>query len=555
MSSDSFANVARFLPLAAERVPDHAAVRVPLAGSGNRKIAYHSLSFAELEVESNAVVVLLLARGVTRGMRVLLMVKPGLDLVLVCFALFKIGAVPVVIDPGMGVRNFLRCVRRSQPEAVVGIRLAHRLSRVLFPAFRTVRIRVVTGEVAFQRTVTELRRRIEIEGSPPVADSAAEELAAILFTSGSTGPPKGVAYEHGMFAAQVRLIRDQYGVKPGEVDLPMLPIFALFNPALGMTTVVPQMNPSKPATVDPKLIVDAILRWDVTNSFGSPVLWTKVGRYCREKRIEMPSLRRILIAGAPVSPGLIRLFDAVLPNGEIHTPYGATEALPVSSISGSEILGDTWKLTEKGKGTCVGALFPEMDARIVTVSDEPGFGYDKSLRFPPGKIGEIVVRGPVVTREYDHLERDTAAAKIADGEDFWHRMGDLGYLDKSGRLWFCGRKAERVRAVGGDLYTDCCESIFNRHPDVFRSALIGLGPAGEAVPAIVVEPEKGRFPKRRSERKRFTAELRALAREETLTAGIETFFFDSAFPVDVRHNAKIHRLALTRKYQGRLRLV
>jgi acyl-CoA synthetase (AMP-forming)/AMP-acid ligase II len=549
MPPESFANVAHYLPRAAEQVPDHAAVRVPLAGGSRGEVAYHSLNFAELEAESTAVAALLRARGVVRGMRVLLMVKPGLDLVLVCFALFKTGAVPVVIDPGMGVGHFLRCLRRSQPEALVGIPLAHRLSRLFFWAFGSVRIRVVTGNGRFRRAVRDHRRLVASEGPPPVADSAVDELAAILFTSGSTGPPKGVAYEHGMFAAQVRLIRDQYGIEPGEVDLPMLPIFALFNPALGMTTVVPQMNPSKPATVDPKRIVDAIRQWEVTNSFGSPVLWTKVGRYCRERSIEMPSLRRILIAGAPVSPELIRLFGEVIPNGEIHTPYGATEALPVSSISGSRVLNETWELTEKGRGTCVGGVFPEMEARIISISDQPVSRYHASLELPPLEVGEIIVRGPVVTRAYDRLESQTAAAKIADTDGFWHRMGDLGYLDREGRFWFCGRKAERVRTARGDLYTDCCEAIFNRHPDVFRSALIGLGRPGEALPAIVVEPEKGKYPRGKSARTRFVAELGALARSEPHTTVIETFFFHRGFPVDVRHNAKIHRLTLARKFQ------
>src|SRR5690606_38103223 len=147
------------------------------------------------------------------------------------------------------------------------------VSRIFGKTFRSVRTRVTArpGNSRAGRETAEF----------PMAETGAEDLAAILFTSGSTGPAKGVCYKHRMFAAQVEMIREQYGIEPGEVDLPMLPVFALFNPALGMTTVIPEMNPSRPATVDPAKIVGAIRQCGVTNSFGSPVLWTKIGRYCR----------------------------------------------------------------------------------------------------------------------------------------------------------------------------------------------------------------------------------------------------------------------------------
>ena len=208
-------------------------------------------------------------------------------------------------------------------------------------------------------------------GEIAAAETTARDLAAILFTSGSTGPPKGVCYEHGMFEAQVSAIREQYGISEGEVDLPMLPIFALFNPALGMTTVVPEINPSKPATVDPAKIVQAIQQCGVTNSFGSPVLWKKIGAYCVERGETLPSLKRILMAGASVPPPLMGQFRKILDQGQVHSPYGATEVLPVSSISDGEVLGETAHLTTQGKGTCVGRPLPGVEVKIVPVSDEP----------------------------------------------------------------------------------------------------------------------------------------------------------------------------------------
>ena len=540
---EELVNIARFLPEMARRCPERCAVKAPVGREPGGAIRYRECSFAELDADTDAMARLLVSRGVERGTRALLMVRPGLDLIQICFALFKIGAVPVVIDPGMGYRNFLRCVLRSEPQALIAIPAAQWLSRLFFPAFRSVRTRLTVG----RSLDSWLAKHID-ENPFPMAATRSDELAAILFTSGSTGPPKGVCYEHGMFEAQVRLIREAYDIEPGEVDLPMLPIFALFNPALGMTTVVPEMNPSRPAAVDPEKIIRAIRQCGVTNSFGSPVLWEKIGRYCERHNIVLPSLRRVLMAGAPVSPALIRRYEKILPNGAVHTPYGATEAMPVSSIGGAEILEHTSSLTEQGRGVCVGRSLPGVNIKIIRIDDGPIENFETALECVPGIVGEIIVKGPVVTRCYDKLEEATRLAKIRDaGGEVWHRMGDLGYFDEAGRLWFCGRVVERVSTSSGELYTDCCEAIYNKHPDVFRSALIGLGPQGNQKPAIVIEPEKERFPISAARRKKFIAELLALGSKHPHTEEIKTIYFHRSFPVDVRHNAKIHRLTLARQ--------
>lgn len=526
--------------MAASR-PDFLGLRVP-AGEDGETILYDDYTFAELDREVDARCRRFTAAGIQRGARVLLLVRPGLDLIAAVFALFKIGAVPVLIDPGMGLRGFLRSVGHARPSAVVAIPQGVLISRVFYRSFASVSIRVTPG--------SGLRGRAPAGAAPfPAAETRPDELAAILFTSGSTGPAKGVCYEHGMFAAQVEAVRREYGIEPGEIDLPMLPIFALFNPALGMTTVIPQMNPSRPATVDPAKIVRAIRQCGVTNSFGSPVLWKKIGRYCRRQNIRLPSLRRILMAGVAVPPDVLRDYREILDDGAvIHTPYGATESLPVASISGGEILSATAAQTSRGAGTCVGRPVRGIEARIIPTRDEPIARRNPADDLPVGKIGEIIVRGAVVTKAYDGLPEATAAAKIHDEGGLWRRMGDLGYFDDHGRLWFCGRKAERVETRNGTLYTDCCEAIFNAHPLVYRSALIGIGPRGQQIPAIVIEPEEGSFPKGRKAVEKFLAELRALAGEHEHTRDIKTFFFHRSFPVDVRHNAKIHRLTLAKKF-------
>lgn len=528
------ANIARHLPLMAARQPDHPAVKIPRGRTGGGRIDYLTLSFRELDTEAGAWAAHLSARGVRRGDRVLVMVRPGLPLIAVAFALFHLGAVPVIIDPGMGRKQFLACVARSRPRALLGIPLAQILSHVFRSAFASVAVRVwISG--------SPTARAPRPNGNPlTMAESPADELAAILFTSGSTGAPKGVCYEHGMFAAQVRLIGETYGIQPGEVDLPMLPIFALFNPALGMTTVVPELDPSRPATLDPAKIVQAIQQEKVTSSFGSPALWRKIFAHCLAQNLTLPSLRRVLCAGAAVPASLWADAPRVLPGGKLHSPYGATEALPVASVAADEVPVHTTA------GSLVGRPLAENRVRVIALQDGPLASLAESRELPTGGIGEIIVTGPTVTKAYDALPEATAAAKISEGPRVWHRMGDAGYLDAQGRLWFCGRTAERVQTADGALFTEQVEPVFNAHPGVRRTALIGLGEPGRQRPAIVVEPRSAAVVATPSLRRKLVRELRALGAAHPHTDRIRLAFLHPSFPVDVRHNAKIHRLTLAK---------
>lgn len=542
MVSES-ANIARHLPLMAARQPDHAAVKIPRGRARDGSIDYLVLSFRELDAEVDAWVGRLRDRGVRPGDRVLVMVRQGLPLIAAAFALFKLGAVPVIIDPGMGRRNFLACVARSRPRVLLGVPLAQLLSHVFRPAFRSVEIRV---RVASSPTARLDRGSGRAARDGGMVSSAATDLAAVLFTSGSTGAPKGVCYEHGMFDAQVRLVRGTYGIQPGEVDLPMLPIFALFNPALGLTTVVPELDPSRPAAVDPARIVQAIQQEGVTNSFGSPTLWRKIFDHCLARGLTLPSLRRVLCAGAAVPASLWADARRVLPHGTLHSPYGATEVLPVATAAA----GDVPVLSVTG--SLLGRPLPENRVQVIAWHDGPIPTLAGARVLPPGEIGEIIVTGPTVTREYDQLPEATAGAKIAGPAEpggrtpVWHRMGDAGYLDEAGRLWFCGRLAERVAAADGIWYTEPCEQVFRAHPGVARCALIGWGDRGRQEPALVVQQVGPP-----GDEAALAAELRALARAHAHTAGIRRFFFHPSFPVDVRHNAKIHRLTLARWAAGR----
>lgn len=521
--------------------PGRAALKVPRGRKGGR-IDYLSLSFEELAEEVAGWQRKLGEAGVVRGDRVLVMVKQGLPLIAAVFALFRLGAVPVVIDPGMGMKAFLSCVERTRPRVLLGIPLAMGLGWVCRGAFRSVEVRVwASGSTTARVAGGGVRGGLR----PGAVASEGAETAAILFTSGSTGAPKGVVYTHGMFAAQVALVKETYGIEPGEVDLPMLPIFALFNPALGMTTVVPEMDPKRPGEVDPAKVVQAILQEGVTNSFGSPTLWGRIARYCHQTKTVLPGMRRVLCAGAPVPPWLWGAMEEVLPNGELHSPYGATEVLPVSSIRAGEVLAETGRLALAGAGTCVGRVLAANEVRILALTEGPISSMADVRRMPVGEVGEIVVSGPTVTREYDGLPEATAGAKISEGGGrVWHRMGDCGYLDEGGRLWFCGRKVEAVRTVRGLLFTEQVEPIFSGHPEVRRCALIGIGSVGGQRPALVVEPVDAGMVKDSEACRRLARELRTVAKGQGRTEAIKVFYFHPRLPVDVRHNAKIHRLTL-----------
>lgn len=540
-------NVARHLRNAATEHPDGLATKSPIGILPTGEVRHEVRTFRQLDQESDAAAGYFADDGITEGTRVLLAVRPGHDLIVGMFALLKLGAVPVAIDPGMGWSAFLDCVRRSRPTALVGVNAAVWLSHLPLAAFRTLRQRVTVGSCAWRKALATVPH-----APRPLTTVRPEALAAILFTSGSTGAPKGVCYTHGMFDAQIELVRSTYAIRPGETDMAMLPLFALFNPALGTTTVTPLLDPSQPLAADPGPLVAALIAEKVTSSFGSPAIWSKVADHCEARGLKLPDLRRLLIAGAPVAGELLVKLRAIAPGCETHTPYGATECLPVTTITAAELLGEVRQLALRGQGTCVGRPVSGVEIRVIRETDGVIATLAEAHACAPGEVGEIIATGPSVTREYDGLPDATRLAKINDGGRVWHRMGDLGSLDGEGRLFFLGRRVEKVRTTEGDLPTESLEPAFRQHPQVFRCALIGLGAAPRQTPALVVEPRAGSFPETDAARGRFIAELRELARLHPQAGRVNQIVFQRALPVDVRHNAKIHRLRLAKEWTARL---
>jgi len=552
-------NIAARLKVMRNLTPNAIAIAEPDGPlRGNALRPYQLTTFEQLDRRSDEIAKGLLCWGVKPGMRLAMLVPFGAQFIEIVFSLLKAGAVAVLIDPGIGRDHLVNCLSESKVDGFVGIPKAQLIRSLLRKRFanakwnvtvteRTLASRVSsTGRVMWGgktlEQISQLGRRINDDILPKVELDTA---ASIIFTTGSTGPPKGVLYTHGTFHAQVERIRDRYDIHRGSRDLACFPLFGLFDAVMGVTTIIPDMDPTRPADVDPKRLIEAANQWEVDQAFGSPALWNTVVRWCEENGIEraFPTLRRVLSAGAPVPAATLeKLRTLVHPEAMIVTPYGATEALPIASIESREVISETGPAAAKGKGVCVGSRFEGVQWRVVQIDDGPIADIAETTELPVGKIGELMVTGPMVTTEYVVRADQNAMHKVRDADRVWHRMGDVGYLDSKDRFWFCGRKAHRVVSGKRTLYTVPCEAVFNAHPKVYRSALVGKGDRPNQTPVVLVETYPQHQPKSERESHDLLEELIDLARRNPLTRVIETIIIrDQPLPVDIRHNSKIFR--------------
>jgi olefin beta-lactone synthetase len=587
-STDGRLNVADRLAAQAAARPDAVAIACPrrispqhrLLRRGAAPAEYATITFAELDADAARIANGLAAWGVPKGARLALLVRPGIEFVTLVFGLLRAGVVTALIDPGMGRRHLIRCLAETEPDGFVGVPAAQAVRTLLRHKFPRAQWNVTIGRRWGWSGVT--LDQLRIATSNPHSEirnpklTSPDDPAAIIFTSGSTGPAKGVLYTHRMFDTQLSEIQSTYGIEAGGVDLSCFPLFALFNSAMGVTTVLPKMDFSRPAAADPRKLLAAANDWQVTQAFASPAVWRNVSAHCEQTGQRFASLRQIFSCGAPVPAAALRTTLAcAAPDAKMHTPYGATECLPVATIEAEEVLRETAAKTDEGAGICVGRSFDSIDWRVIRISDGPLASINDTEELPTGEIGELIVRGPqaspmYVTRmecnaeskipalagqyasaatEYKVLSTkdegsprrphsESSAPRLQPSASMWHRMGDVGYLDEHGRFWYCGRKSQRVETTAGTLFTECVESIFNNHPAVRRSALVGVGLRGRQIPAVIVE--------RAQANPRLRDELLQLARAHKTTRGIDQIFVVQwRLPVDVRHNAKINREKLT----------
>ncbi len=532
----------RLLNIAKEK-PDHP-VMVHMKGMRNGNGIYEQLTYSQVDRESNRIAHGLEKIGLKKGMHTVLMVTPGKAFFCLLSGIFKIGAIPIFVDPGMGVRNLRTCIEEAEPEAFIGIPKAH-VARVLLKwAADRIRINVTVGKKYFWGgyTLDEIKRVGSDEAYLTEA-SDPDAMQMIAFTSGNTGVPKGVIFTQRIFTSILDVLSTLMAAEGDDVDLSTFPPFALMGPAMGTPSVIPAMDATQPGKADPKKLVTAINDQKCTSMFASPALIEKIGRYCEANNVKLPTLRRVFSAGAPARLSSIERFVKALSSGvEVTTPYGATEVLPVSVIGSDELLNETQEKSNNGGGVCVGRPVKGVEVAIIPITEDPIDEWSEDLRMTPNQMGEIAVKGPMVTKAYYKRDRQTKLAKIVDANtsEIWHRMGDVGYFDDQGRLWMCGRKGHRVATPAQTFYSLPCEAIFNNHPDVFRSALVGVSKNGSLEPVIIIELEKHVAVSERDKRE-LTETLLKMAQRYDHTSPIRTILFHPSFPVDVRHNAKIVR--------------
>jgi acyl-CoA synthetase (AMP-forming)/AMP-acid ligase II len=546
-------NVTDRLTKFAESMPDAIAVACPPPQLGDRHVVkrgktgakYSTITFAELEADVERIVRGLATWCVPPGTRLALLVKPGIEFVTLVFALLRAGMVIVLVDPGLGRRNMIRCLSEAEPEGFVAISRAQAVRTLMRRKFPRARWNVTVGRRLFWggKTLDQLRD----EPNNPQSEirnpksTQPDDAAAIIFTSGSTGPPKGVLYTHRMFDTQVAEIQSEYNIEPGGIDLACFPLFALFNAAMGVKTVMPEMDFSRPASADPKKLLAAANDWQVTQAFASPAVWRVLSDHCVKSGDRIDSLRQVFSCGAPVPASVLRkTLACVGKDAKMYTPYGATECLPVSTIEAAEVLGETTAATDNGTGVCVGRKFDSIEWQVIRISDEPIATMDDAVELPIGQIGELVVRGPQISPAYVTGTKANPVSKILDGNQTWHRTGDVGYFDEQGRFWYCGRKSQRVETQNGILFTECVEAIFNTHPFVSRTALVGVELCGRREPVLVYEPKflRANPP---IQYNNIPRELRGRAITHNMTKDIQVFLPRWRLPVDIRHNAKINR--------------
>ncbi|NQY64026.1 MAG: AMP-binding protein [Alteromonadaceae bacterium] len=572
------ANFCRHLKQAALDIPSSLAVSVQKNHRGT--LNYSEIDFATLDQKSDAIAFALNAYGIKRGMKAVLMVTPSLDFFALTFALFKAGIVPILVDPGMGTKNLKQCFIESAPDVFIGIPKAH-IARKLFgwgknsvKFLLTVSDSPLAAVLTGGSTLSKILTRYSSTEPYQMVWLEEKEMAAILFTSGSTGTPKGVVYSHKMFEAQISVLKNDYQIVSGERDLATFPLFSLFGPALGMASIVPDMDASKPIKANPEFIFAAIKKYQCTNLFANPALIEVLGQaamkngssnvtsnasgHLPSKGQKLSSLKRVISAGAPATITSIERFCHMLNNGvEVLTSYGATESLPLTKI-GSDTLLTTTEITDNGGGICVGTPVDGVDVAIIKITEDNISQWHDDLKLPTNSIGEIVVKGSMVSESYYQRDSATKHAKILDQTEkgvscIRHRMGDLGYFDQQGQLWMCGRKAHRVETASEVFFSIPCERIFNRHPKVKRTALVSFEMSkevnstgqnedhSEIQPLLCVELEKGVEKLSGASAQQLFEELKELGREHSQTRAIERFLIHPDFPVDIRHNAKIFR--------------
>jgi acyl-CoA synthetase (AMP-forming)/AMP-acid ligase II len=468
----------------------------------------------------------------SRDEKVVVFVRPGLDFAPLLFSLYSFGLIPVFIDPGMGLDKMKKCLQKISPQILIGETSAVLWAKVQASkktdGFLHLRAFITLKKLkkyADQEKRTLTPQDLVAWSERTVVQKDPKDLAAILFTSGGTGTPKGVCYSHQLFLTQVERLNALFSLGAGDKDLAGFPLFGLFTLCMGATTLVADLDITKLSQCDPRKLIHQLQTLAPTSLTGSPTIWTRLASFALEKKQTFPTVKTMNLFGAPIRWQTLVLLKQVFPEAKIFTPYGATEALPVCLISDQEILSETSIQTKQGLGVCVGQPVSGVEVLILDDTDIP-------ISLPIGKIGEIAVRGSTVSLGYYRDEKAQKQARLETQEGEIHRMGDMGYRDEKGRIWFLGRKAHRVPLQSKTLYPLNIEPLLHEIQGVQKAALVSYQEAA----AVVIECQSHKV---------FMDLLPAIQKKlSPYTSTLKGVLFHEKFPVDVRHHIKIDRLAL-----------
>jgi len=484
-----------------------------------------AVTYAELDEASARGAALLRDNGLLADHTVLVFLPMSIDLYIVLLSLFRRGITAMFLDPSAGRIHLERCCSIRPPQGLIGTAKAH-LLRLLCPAIRRIPHRFsmgrcIPGAVPWGQS-KDLPR--ELADTPVTPDTP----ALITFTSGSTGLPKGVVRSHGFLLEQHRVLEKAVTLVPGETDLTTLPVFVLANLASGTTSLIPDADLRSPGFIDPAPVLRQIDRFRPTRTVASPAFLARLCEHCEKSGRSLEGFKHVFTGGAPVFPQYLQRFAGVFSHAEIIAVYGSTEAEPIALTRWSEVTA-----VERAKMVAGGGLLAGMPVhgiRVRIMSEQWGmplgpFGGEEFQRLclPEYETGEIVVSGAHVLEGYLN-HRGDEETKIQVDENVWHRTGDSGYLDVSGRLWLMGRTSATIVDDRGTLHPFAVECAAMRHAAVRRAALV----RHEGKRILFVEP----------------VSAMKIPPDQELLEGLSWACIDEVrslkrIPVDKRHNAKV----------------
>jgi acyl-coenzyme A synthetase/AMP-(fatty) acid ligase/pimeloyl-ACP methyl ester carboxylesterase len=500
-----------------------------------------SMSFRQLAADVKRVAAGMADLGVEKGDRVALLVPPGIDLAVCVYACWRLGAVVVVADAGLGARGMSRALASADPAYLIGVPRAIVAARTLrWPGVRISTTAMSPGRkrlLGVLTSIVDVRRRGEDLPEPKTPTD--DDFAGIGFTSGATGPAKGVAYRHSQLQAQRDVLIDLYGIVDTDRLVAAFGPFALFGPSMGITSVVPEMEVTSPGSLTASALARSVEAVAATLVFASPAALNNVVATSSEMSPDeadaLKGVRLLMSAGAPVPAETLRAVGRLMPNAEPHTPYGMTEVLPVADITlaGIEEAGS-------GDGVCVGYPVPGVEVAISPL-DAEGDATGSLIR-EGGVVGEVCVRADHMRDGYDKLWVTEEAASQPPG---WHRSGDVGHLDDIGRLWIGGRMGHIVKTASGPVTPVGIEHAVGELSEVVHAAAVGIGPAGTQQVIVVVVPHL-----RPSRPDLADEDLADRVRARMNGVDVAAVLVVPSLPVDKRHNSKIDRTRISRWAEG-----